>query len=117
MILERDGLQECRPGGGAAGWTDMACERRGAVGPDARGELLPLRPLFRNEAICQIGVQNRAERSAAEQGKRGIVAREQRAVQASANEAGRLPVEQPAQVPGLVRRHSGAGNSHAVRHG
>jgi len=60
----------------------IAFEGCGAFRPASRREFLPLSALARDEAVAQVGVQDRWPRTASQQAERGIVAGEQPAVQA-----------------------------------
>ena len=97
VVLERNPLNEHRSsfviGGG-----EMALDRCGAIRPASRREFLPLGMLGRDNAISQVGVQGGAQRVDAEEAERGIIARQQYAVETHPYQAGRLPLEEPAQV-------------------
>ena len=93
---------------------EMALERCGATRPASRREFLPLGALGRDHAISQAGVQDGAQRADAEEAERGIVARQQYTVEAHPYQAGRLPLEQPAQIRRVRRSSQRAGCSHIV---
>ena len=97
MVVERHALNEHRSRL-AAGDHEMALERGGAVRPAASGELLPPGPFGLGDAIGELSVEDGAERADGEKPERGIVAGEQGAVEAHPDQAGRLPLEKPAQV-------------------
>jgi hypothetical protein len=113
VVLERDALKDH---GSIIVIEDhqTALERCGAVRPDSDGECLPLGAFGRGDAIRQVGVQDGVERADAEEVERGIVAREQQTVQAYANQAGRLSLEQPAQMRGVSRGRRRAAGGHIV---
>ena len=102
MVVERHALNEHRSRL-VAGRHQMAVERRGAVRPAACDEFLPPRPFGLDDAIDEGGVEDGAQRADGEEAERGIVAGEQAAVEAHPDQAGRLPLEEPAQVRRVSR--------------
>ena len=96
VVVERHALNEHWPGFFTR-IHEMALERGGAVRPAAGGEFLPAGAFGLDDATSEVGVEDGAQRAGGKEAERGIVAGEQGAVEAYPYQAGRLPVEEPAQ--------------------
>ena len=92
MVLDRNPLEE-HGSIGAVRDCEMAFNRRGAACPDPVGEFLPVSAVGRDEAIRQVGIQDGPDRADVEEAERCIVAGEEHAVPAHANQTARLPLE------------------------
>ena len=100
VVVDRDALKK-HGAIGAGRESQMVFGRRGAARPDLIGEFLPVSTVGRGQAVRQVGVQDSAERVDIEEAERRIIASEEQAVPAHANQAARLPLEELAEIGGI----------------
>jgi hypothetical protein len=100
VVVDRNALKE-HGSIGAVRESQMVFNRRGAARPGSIGKFLPIAAGGRGQAVRQVGIQDGAERFHAEEAERRIIAGEEQAVPAHANQAARLPLEELTEIRGI----------------